>query len=59
MYSASGLLSALSFVLVATGSFVVPQPARAKTATRAKALREVLMEVFMACERAAEAVKKL
>jgi hypothetical protein len=55
MYSASGLLSALSFVLVAPGSFVVPQPASASTATRERAF----LEVFMACERAAEAVKKL
>jgi hypothetical protein len=54
MYSARGLLSA-AFVFVAPGSFVFPQPASASTATRAKAFPEV----FMATERAAEAVKKL
>jgi hypothetical protein len=54
-YSASGLLSLFWSPVAAPGSFELPQPANASTATSASAFREV----FMAVERAAGAVKNL
>jgi hypothetical protein len=42
MYSARGLLLALSVVVVAPG-LLFPQPANASTANRARAFRELFM----------------